>query len=49
MTGMGANTIQENDYVMAYAQFEDKDNAGNFSSFTCTVQYKSGGDAWSAP
>lgn len=34
-TGQAPNTLTEGQYVMSYAQFEDPDAAGNYSSFTC--------------
>ena len=51
-TGMGANLISNDQYVLAYAQFPDPDASGKYSGFTCTVKfdtedlYVEGDDIW---
>ena len=51
LTGQSPGVLQADQYVMAWASFPDPDAEGNYSSVTCTVQYKpvvEGGNTWSA-
>ena len=48
-TGQAPNVLSEGQYVLSYAQFENPDAPGNYSSFTCQVMYTAVDDITVSP